>query len=357
MKVGLAGDHRAGGAKPLHQPGVLRSIAVAFRDRIARRNVVGAPARSKQSLTETGSPHRRASTIAKQAAGAGRNRFSAVQPRPCPLGVLPKICISAKVPIGVAPVPARPDSEGRIDAVCKRAAQTADRPWGSSSYRDCRRVCAAPAYRRGPKFFARAAARRRANFEYGSCFHLRAACDRASRQTNAAFRAAVDPLSMLPGCPLSWLSPRGLCIRPARDHSAPHRSHEIRRSAAARAERCQAAVRSQRARRGARHPPGDQAPEEALACRLHALHHLRTVPHVHERGAVGRARSRGLRRDHRRCESPLQPDSDFRQRRSPHEAIWPASSTARFCATNVMLYSLTPECCGAFRTWATRKRK
>ena len=75
---------------------------------------------------------------------------------------------------------------------------------------------------------------------------------------------------------------------------------------------CGAGIRSKRPRRSARDSPGHQAAEENFAGRLHALHHLRTLPHVHEHGAVGGAGSRGLRRDHRRCKQALQTDSDSR---------------------------------------------
>ena len=87
-------------------------------------------------------------------------------------------------------------------------------------------------------------------------------------------------------------------------------SHRVGEGFASRIKRREAGVRSQRACRSPRHSARGKAAQEDFAGGLYALHHLRAVPHVHKRRAVGRAGPRSLRSDDCRCQPALQPDPD-----------------------------------------------
>ncbi len=101
MQMGLAGDHRAGGAQSLDEPGVARRRCRSDRDRTLTPQLVGAPARSKQSLTEMGRPQsvsRPSPNGPPSPAGMASTRAASAA-RPC--RVLPEIGVAAGVLIGV----------------------------------------------------------------------------------------------------------------------------------------------------------------------------------------------------------------------------------------------------------------
>ena len=56
VQVGFAGDHGSGSTKLRDEPGIARGISVQFAI-VMDAATGGAPARSKQSFTETGRPH------------------------------------------------------------------------------------------------------------------------------------------------------------------------------------------------------------------------------------------------------------------------------------------------------------
>ena len=149
-----------------------------------------------------------------------------------------------------------------------------------------------------------------AKFEYGGCFQKQTRSSRNAEQgqgTACGTRRRTDGgTRCLYGAQFAHFAPALL--------RRFHCSHEIWKVAAARLEQCGSGVRSQRACRGTRDSPGHQAAQAAFPCGIHALHHLRTLSHVHEHRALSGPRSRSLRRHYRGCKQALQPDSDSRNR-------------------------------------------
>jgi len=133
-------------------------------------------------------------------------------------------------------------------------------------------------------------------------------------------------------------------------------SNSIGQVAAARVEPRGAGFRPQRPRRGSRHSPGYQTAQASISGRIHAIHHVRTVSHVHERRSVGRDRSRRLWRNHRGCQSPLQLDSNsYDKSRARSDMKCPVNGPI----LREECYALFthPRMIEAFRLWSTRKGK